>query len=100
MSAANKQIQEVEIRFFGQLKHWADEKGLPFPYLFEISEECSAFDLAKMIGIPTDEIEAVFIDGVAKPIDEGWVKPGSRVGFIPYGIPGPYRVLLGYRKTK
>lgn len=96
----NSETKEVEIRLFGQLKHLADEKGWPFPYIFELSQECSAIELAKLIGIPTDEIEAVFIDGVAKPIDEGWVKPGNRVGFIPYGIPGPYRVLLGYRKTK
>lgn len=96
----NSGTKEVEIRLFGKLKQWADEKGWSFPYIFELNNECSAYELAKLIGIPTDEIEAVFVDGIAKPIDEGRVQPGNRVGFIPYGIPGPYRVLLGYRKTK
>lgn len=94
------ELNKVEIRFFGQLKTLADEKGLSFPYFFELNKECSARNLAELLGVPTNEIEAVFINGVAKPIDEGWVKPGDRVGFIPYGVPGPYRVLLGFKKTE
>lgn len=89
---------QVEIRPFGILKTYADEKGWPFPYIFPLNEECPAKELAQKIGLPLDKVEAVFVNGIAKPIDEGHVKPGDRVGFIPYGIPGPYRVLLGIRK--
>lgn len=88
----------VEIRFFGQLNTFAAEKGWPYPLVVELNKECSALELAEIVGIPINQVEAVFIDGIAKPIDQGRIKPGNRVGFIPYGIPGPYRVLLGIRK--
>lgn len=93
-------INAVEIRLFGLLKKLADERGWPFPYYFELNEECSARELAELLDIPADQIEGVIVNGTAKPLDEGRIKPGSRVGFVPYGIPGPYRVLLGYKKIK
>lgn len=88
----------IEIRCFGRLSKFATEKGWPYPLVFELNQECSALELAAKVGIPIDQVEAVFIDGIAKPIDQGIIKPGNRIGFIPYGIPGPYRVLLGIRK--
>lgn len=90
----------VEIRLFGQLKKVGDDRGWDFPYLYNLEQECSALELAELLELPLDEIEGVFVDGIAKPIDEGRIASGSRVGFIPYGVPGPYRIYLGYRKTK
>ena len=88
----------VEIRCFGLLKKYADEKGWAFPYHYELERDCTAIELAGKVGIPTKDIEGVFINGIAKSIDtEELIKPGNRVGFIPYGVPGPYRVMLGYR---
>lgn len=88
----------VEVRFFGFLKRLADEKGLGFPCKLELEDECSAADLAARLGVPADKIEAVFVNGNAKPIAEARVKPGDRVGFVPFGTPGPYRLLLGFKK--
>ncbi len=97
----NKSVaNRLEIRFFAQLKKFADEKGWPFPYYFELDNECSAVELAQLLGLPLEEIEGVFINGRGKPLDKGWVKPGDRVGFIPYGIPGPYRVHFGFFRQK
>lgn len=90
--------KQVEIRFFGSLKRLAEEKGWLFPCLYQLDEECSAVKLAEMMGIPADQIEGAFINGIGKPIDTVQVRPGDRVGFVPYGIPGPYRVLLGFHK--
>ena len=87
----------VEIRFLGGLKKLAFEKGLDFPCYVELDRECSAVELSELLGMPTENIEAVFVNGRASPIKDGKVKPGDRVGFIPAGIPGPYRVLLGFR---
>jgi len=89
---------QVEIRFFGSLKKLAEEKGWPFPCFYKIDGECSALKLAEMMDIPVDQIEGAFINGIGKPLDAVQVKPGDRLGFIPYGIPGPYRVLLGFHK--
>lgn len=88
----------MEIRFFGDLHESAAEKGWPNPLVVELDEECSAAELAESVGLPLDDIEGVFVDGKASPIGEGRVRPGNRVGFIPYGIPGPYRLLLGIRR--
>ena len=100
MVNSNESKIGVEVRFFGQLMALAEAIGLSTPCFFELKSECSAIELADRMGVPTDEIEAVFVDGVAKPLDEGRINPGNRVGFIPYGVPGPYRVLLGIRKNK
>lgn len=90
----------VEIRFFGLLRKYANEQDWSSPYIYELKEECSALDLAAAIGLPEDLVEGVFVNGIAKPVDDGWVKPGDRVGFVPYGVPGPYRMLLGIRKNQ
>jgi len=90
----------TEIRFFGELKSIAEEKGLSFPCYYDLEEECSAIELAEMMDMPTKHIEGVFVNGIGKPLDKGLVKPGDRVGFVPYGIPGPYRVLFGFFRQK
>ena len=91
---------KLEVRFFGPLKTLAEQKGWPFPCFIELDKECSAAELAEIMGIPTEQIEGVFVNGIGKPLDKGWIKPGDRVGFIPYGIPGPYRVHFGFFKQK
>ncbi len=88
----------VEIRFFGFLKRLADEKGLGFPSYLELDVECTAVELAERLGIPAVKVEAVFVNGTARPIAEARVKPGDRVGFVPFGTPGPYRLLLGFKR--
>lgn len=90
--------KKVEVRCFGALKKYADEKGWAFPYYYSLEAECPATELADKLGMPLAEIEGVFIDGYAQPLVGATVKPGARVGFIPYGIPGPYRIMLGFRK--
>lgn len=91
---------KLEIRFFGQLMTIAEQKGWSFPCFYELERECSALELVERMGIPADLIEGVFVNGLGKPLDKGWIKPGDRVGFIPYGIPGPYRVHFGFFREK
>jgi hypothetical protein len=90
--------QTVEVRAFGQLKKVFDQRGWDFPSYYPLQAECSALELAGNMELPLEEIEAVFVNGVASPIDQAMVTPGDRVGFIPLGIPGPYRVMLGMVK--
>lgn len=94
----NTSERMAEVRCFGSLKKYADEKGWDFPYYYQLEDECSASELASRLGIPAEEIEGVFIDGMAQPMLKARVKPGARVGFIPYGIPGPYRIMLRFKK--
>ena len=100
ISSDNDKANKVEIRFFAQLKKYADQKSWPSPYFSELDKECSAIQLAEVLGLPLEQVEGVFVNGRGSPLDKGWVKPGDRVGFIPYGIPGPYRVHFGYFTQK
>ncbi|WP_066639537.1 thiamine S protein [Desulfolucanica intricata] len=93
-----KQVNEVEVRGFSYLKKIFDQRNWPFPVYIKLTDECSAVELAKMMDLPLEKIEAVFINGLAKPLEDGWVKPGDRVAFVPPGTPGPYRALLGLTK--
>ena len=90
---------EVEVRAFSFLKEIFDQRNWPFPIFFKLDKECSDTELAQMMDLPIDKIEAVFINGTAKPAGEGWVKPGDRVAFVPPGTPGPYRAILGLVKV-
>lgn len=86
---------EVEVRGFSFLKEIFDERKWPFPLKVRLDKECSAAQLAEMLDLPLDKIEAVFINGVAWSPGRGRVRPGDRVAFVPPGTPGPYRVILG-----
>lgn len=87
----------IEVRFFGKLQNYAVKKGWSLPYYFPLEQECTAAELALLLELPLEEIEGVFVDGVAYPLESGRVKPGQRLAFVPYGIPGPYRVMFGLK---
>lgn len=89
---------EVEIRGFMFLRDIFKECNWPIPYYFKLERECDSIALAKMLKLPLDMIEAVFINGKAHPLGEGLIKPGDRVAFLPPGTPGPCRVLLGIKR--
>jgi len=88
--------RKVEVRGFSFIKELFDQRGVPFPVMVDLAQECPASDLAKRLDIPGELIEAVFINGIAGGLD-GTVRPGDRVAFVPPGTPGPYRVILGIR---
>jgi len=88
--------QPVEVRGFAELKAIFDRRGWPFPLQVPLDKQCTAAELAEKLALPRDKIEAVFINGMAGPL-ERTVNPGDRVAFVPPGTPGPYRVLLGLR---
>ena len=62
-----------------------------------ISQEETVEDIITRLGIKTDDIEAVFINGRIKSFDT-ILCDKDRVAVFPPGIPGPYRVLLGIVK--
>ncbi|MFZ5944607.1 MAG: MoaD/ThiS family protein [Bacillota bacterium] len=90
--------KRVEVRCFSFLKKICDEREWTFPYYYPLEKECSAIELANLLDLPLNLIEAVFINGLAVSIQDGKIKPGDRVAFVPPGTPGPYRALLGMVK--
>ena len=72
-----------------------DEQGLPYALEKEIEPKgMTTLDIASGLGIPPDQVEAVFVNGKVKNIYDK-VFPGDRVALCPHGTPGPYRVFLG-----
>ncbi|OPX90569.1 MAG: hypothetical protein A4E53_00961 [Pelotomaculum sp. PtaB.Bin104] len=86
--------KKVEVRGFSFIKELLDQRGMPFPFYVDLTEECTAGELSDRLAIPRELIEAVFINGVVKRLSDT-IKPGDRVAFLPPGTPGPYRVVLG-----
>lgn len=83
------------ILIFGFLRQHMARQGLPHSIEKEIAPEGeTALDIAVELGLPPDEVEAVFANGRVINIHER-VFPGDRVAFSPFGTPGPYRVFLG-----
>ena len=96
--ASTHEHLRVTIKIFGSLRRHMDEEGLPYAIEKEIAPEgVVAIDIAKGIGLPPEEIEAVFLNGRVINIYDT-ISPGDRVAFFPYGTPGPYRVFLGMAK--
>jgi molybdopterin converting factor small subunit len=89
-------VSAVEIRAFGHLRKLFEERGWPFPYRINLLRETTAVDLAARLDLSRDQIETVFVNGVARGL-HSTVKPGDRVAFVPPGTPGPYRVILGFK---
>jgi hypothetical protein len=88
----------INIRVFGSLRRYMDAKGLSYSLERTVPMEGLRADLAALdLGIPVEEIEAVFRNGRVINIYD-LVFPGDRVSFFPHGTPGPYRVFLGFAR--
>lgn len=90
-------MKEIEIRTFAWLRDHCTQRGWPFPYHYALDKPCTALELAQRLELPGDKIEAVFINYKIFPLEEGYIHPGDRVGFVPYGTPGACRLLLGIK---
>jgi hypothetical protein len=85
----------VTVRIFGSLRPLRTERGLPCTLGVEVPQDgIAARDLAVSLGLPPEKIEGVFVNHSLHGIGVR-VSPGDRVAFVPYGTPGPHRVLLG-----
>jgi len=93
-------VANVEIRCLSFLKKVCDGRNWGFPFYYDLKDQCTALELAEKLDLPSELIEAVFVNGLASPVEDGVIKPGDRVAFIPPGTPGPYRALLGMVKLQ
>jgi hypothetical protein len=89
----------IEVRFFMFLAELRKERNWPIPMLVEIEDEISGISLLERLDIPLARVEALLINGKTVWPETAMIKPGDRVAILPPGTPGPYRVMLGIRKT-
>lgn len=85
----------IEVRAFSFLQKVFNEQGWPQPLLVKWPEPAPAARLVTELKINPRQVEAVFINGVARHLEDV-INPGDRVALVPPGTPGPYRVLLGF----
>jgi hypothetical protein len=83
------------VRMFGALHLHRTQRGLESTTDVSIPPQgCTARELARELDLPLEKIEAVFVNHLAYSLDH-ILRPGGRVAFVPKGIPGPGRFLLG-----
>lgn len=83
------------IRLFGNLHSLRKERGLSsIAELWLPPEGKAAEDVARELDLPLDRIEGVFCNHTAYSLDKV-LRPGDELAFIPTGVPGPHRFMLG-----
>jgi hypothetical protein len=87
--------QTTTVRMFGALHTIRKNRGLASVEEVSIPEGgCAASALARELDLPLEKIEAVFVNHQVYSL-EHCIQPGDRVAFVPTGIPGSARGLLG-----
>ena len=91
---------EIELRAFMGLSKLFKARNWAIPYKLKIEASLTGSQLLEMLDIHPEQIEVVFINGKVFHVHDAWIKPGDRVALAPPGTPGPYRVLMGFRKME
>lgn len=90
----------IELRAFMGLSDLFRQRGWAFPLIVEVGQGMTGSALLAQLEIPEESVEVVFVNGKASKAEQAEVRPGDRVALAPPGVPGPYRVLLGFRKME
>lgn len=89
--------ETIEIRAFMGLSDVFRDRNWSNPKVVALSGEISGLELLARLEIPEDGVEVIFVNGKASSPDMAVVAAGDRVALAPQGVPGPYRVLLGFK---
>lgn len=87
----------IELRGFMQLEQRFRERGWAYPHHFELDRDVEGTELLALLDVPLEEVEVIFVNRTAFPVEQARVHPGDRVALAPPGVPGPYRLLLGFK---
>jgi hypothetical protein len=90
----------IELRAFMDLSDTFRKRNWSNPKEVEIQGEITGLELLAILGIPEEMVEVVFVNGKAYTPPFAVVTGGDRVALAPPGVPGPYRVLLGFKKME
>lgn len=83
------------VRVLALLHLYCREHGMPTTQTIDVpADGIRALDLASFIGLPIEDIEGLFLNGVLVGLG-ATVRPGDRVAFLPYGTPASHPAFLG-----
>ena len=88
----------IEVRFFMFLTELCKERGWTSPMQLEIDQDITGDELLAQLDIPPERVEVLLVNGKAVWPSAARIQPSDRVALLPPGTPGPYRVLLGFKK--
>ena len=85
----------ITFNAFTFLRSKLASKGLGYSNVrLEVPDGISVADLVTHLGLAQEDVEAAFVNGRVLAKDTV-LQNDDRVGLVPPGTPGPYRVLLG-----
>lgn len=91
----NKQYIHITFNAFSFLQKKLKKNGFDYYNVnMAILEGSSVSGLIGQLALEPDDVEGVFVNGSIVNFDT-IIKNGDRVGLLPPGTPGPYRVMLG-----
>jgi len=87
----------IELRAFMDLVDLFRERGWSNPKQVDVEGKMTGIELLELLGIPQEMVEVIFVNGKAHSPSLAELTGGDRVALAPPGVPGPYRVLLGFK---
>ena len=90
--------KKIEVRFFMFLSDLCKERKWDNPLLLDIGEAISGTALLEKLQVPLEQVEVLMVNGKAICPGLAEIRAGDRVAVLPPGTPGPYRMMLGFRK--
>jgi len=89
----------TDIRLYGNLYTLRRKRGLPtVAEIWLPPEGRTGFEVAEQLALPLERIEGVFCNHRAYGLDRV-LRPGDQIAFIPTGVPGPHRYMLGIHEA-
>ncbi len=70
-------------------------RGWGSPHRVAIATPIDGPALLRLLDIPGDKVECLFVNHRAVGVGQAVVRPGDRVALVPPGVPGPHRFSLG-----
>lgn len=87
----------LEVQAYMWLGDLFRERGWTNPMAVPLEGETPVPHLLERLGIPADRVEVAIVNHKANPAANAVVRPGDRVALVPPGVPGPHRLLLGFK---
>ncbi|MFP5257882.1 MAG: MoaD/ThiS family protein [Acidobacteriota bacterium] len=88
----------IELRAFMELSDTFRERNWTNPKQVEVRGRITGLELLSLLDLEEHMVEVIFVNGKASTPDLAVMNCGDRVALAPPGVPGPYRVLLGFKK--
>ena len=87
----------IELVGFMQLQARFRDRGWANPHRWQLDREVDGPELLDLLDVPAKDVEVIFVNHTAFPMDQAIIHPGDRVALAPPGVPGPHRLLLGFK---